>query len=126
MDASHHELKPGPGALPAILKHLKSLSKVRAVDQGGRGCVEGEHLLWESVEGGKEGLRGESGRKGTNRERCDGSGLQGNRQTTALRLGDEAERVGAVAVCLRCLGHTTERWNQFWAKVDRSGYPVAA
>jgi hypothetical protein len=34
---------------------------------------------------------------------------------------------GAAAVLsLRCLTHTTERWDQFWAKIDRWGFPVAA
>jgi hypothetical protein len=34
---------------------------------------------------------------------------------------------GAAAVLsLRCLSHTPERWEQFWAKVDRRGSPVAA
>jgi hypothetical protein len=34
---------------------------------------------------------------------------------------------GAAAVLsLRCLSHTPERWDQFWAKVDRWGFPVAA
>src|ERR1700674_5228130 len=63
------------------------------VGQRGRGCATGDHLLWEPVEGGTDGLRGESGEERTDRERCDGSGLQGNRQTATLRLGDEMERV---------------------------------
>jgi hypothetical protein len=34
---------------------------------------------------------------------------------------------GAAAVLsLRCLTYTTERWSQFWARIDRSGFPVAA
>jgi hypothetical protein len=34
---------------------------------------------------------------------------------------------GAAAVLsLRCLTYTTERWGQFWARIDRSGFPVAA
>jgi hypothetical protein len=34
---------------------------------------------------------------------------------------------GAAAVLsLRCLSHTPERWGQFWAKIDRWGFPVAA
>ena len=27
---------------------------------------------------------------------------------------------------VRCLTHTTGRWGQFWGKIDREGYPVAA
>ena len=34
---------------------------------------------------------------------------------------------GAAAVLsVRCLTYTTERWSQFWGKIDRYGYPVAA
>jgi hypothetical protein len=34
---------------------------------------------------------------------------------------------GAAAVLsLRCLTYTTERWSQFWARIDRFGFPVAA
>jgi hypothetical protein len=34
---------------------------------------------------------------------------------------------GAAAVLsLRCLSHTPERWSQFWAKLDRWGFPIAA
>ena len=34
---------------------------------------------------------------------------------------------GAAAVLsLRCLTYTTERWSQFWARIDRGGFPVAA
>ena len=34
---------------------------------------------------------------------------------------------GAAAVLsLRCLTYTTDRWSQFWRKIDQYGYPVAA
>ena len=34
---------------------------------------------------------------------------------------------GAAAVLsLRCLSYTPERWDQFWSKIDRWGFPVAA
>jgi len=34
---------------------------------------------------------------------------------------------GAAAVLsVRCLMYTTERWSQFWSKIDRYGFPVAA
>ena len=36
------------------------------------------------------------------------------------------EEGAAVVLSLRALSHTRERWEQFWAKVDRWGYPVAA
>jgi hypothetical protein len=34
---------------------------------------------------------------------------------------------GAAAVLsLRCLTYTTERWSQFWGRIDQHGFPVAA
>ena len=34
---------------------------------------------------------------------------------------------GAAAVLsLRCLTYTTDRWTQFWGKIDQYGFPVAA
>ena len=34
---------------------------------------------------------------------------------------------GAAAVLsVRCLTYTTGRWSQFWKKIDREGYPIAA
>jgi hypothetical protein len=36
------------------------------------------------------------------------------------------ERGAAAVLSLRCLTYTTGRWDQFWSRVDRSGFPVAA
>ena len=34
---------------------------------------------------------------------------------------------GAAAVLsVRCLTYTTDRWSQFWSKIDQYGFPVAA
>jgi hypothetical protein len=37
------------------------------------------------------------------------------------------KEAGAAAVLsVRCLTYTTGRWGQFWSKIDREGYPIAA
>jgi hypothetical protein len=36
------------------------------------------------------------------------------------------EAGAAVVLSLRCLLYTPGRWEQFWAKVDRYGFPIAA
>ena len=36
------------------------------------------------------------------------------------------ERGAAVVLSLRSLSYTTKRWYQFWKKIDRFGFPVAA
>ena len=40
--------------------------------------------------------------------------------------GDAAPHAAAVVLSLRALSYTPERWGQFWSKVDRWGFPVAA
>jgi hypothetical protein len=36
------------------------------------------------------------------------------------------ERGAAAVLSVRCLTYTPERWAQFWSRIDRSGFPVAA
>jgi hypothetical protein len=36
------------------------------------------------------------------------------------------ERGAAAVLSIRCLTYTPERWSQFWGRIDRSGFPVAA
>jgi len=36
------------------------------------------------------------------------------------------ERGAAAVLSVRCLTYTPERWEQFWARIDRAGFPVAA
>ena len=36
------------------------------------------------------------------------------------------DRGAAAVLSLRCLSYTPERWSQFWEKIDRWGFPVAA
>src|SRR3954470_15787886 len=41
--------------------------------------------------------------------------------------GMKWQEPGAAAVLsLRCLTYTTDRWGQFWARIDRPGFPVVA
>jgi hypothetical protein len=44
-----------------------------------------------------------------------------------VRLGDAMEDSGAAAVlAVRCLTDTAGRWEQFWERIDRDGFPLAA
>jgi hypothetical protein len=36
------------------------------------------------------------------------------------------ERGAATVLAVRCLTYTPGRWSQFWSRIDRSGFPVAA
>ena len=65
------------------------------VGEGTRGCAAGDHVFREPVEGGSDGLSGAGGQERTDRQRGHRSGLQGHRQATAVRFGDEVEGVGS-------------------------------
>ena len=120
MDESCHKLKHEPGVRCGNLEAVEVVVEGTPVGQRRRGCAAGDHVLWEPVEGGTDGLRRKSGEQGTNRERRDGGGLGGDRQTTALRLGDEMERVwGGGGAEPAVLNPYDGRWDQFWAKIDR-------
>ena len=36
------------------------------------------------------------------------------------------ERGAAAVLSLQCLTYTAERWGQFWGRIERCGFPVAA
>jgi hypothetical protein len=36
------------------------------------------------------------------------------------------ERGAAAVLAVRCLTYTAGRWAQFWSRIGRSGFPVAA
>ena len=98
------------------------------VGEGSRGCAAGDHVLREPVEGGPDGLR----RRGWRANEPIGSGVTeaACKVIVKQRLcgsGMKWTESGAAAVLsLRCLSYTPGRWDQFWAKIDRWGFPVAA
>jgi hypothetical protein len=36
------------------------------------------------------------------------------------------EEAGAAVLSVRCLTYTAGRWAQFWGRIGRDGFPVAA
>jgi hypothetical protein len=127
MDESCHKLKHEPGGAATILKQLKSLSKTRPW------AKEDEDVQRAITYFGNQSKAGrmDYAARVTKKEPI-GSGVTeaACKVIVKQRLcgsGMKWKESGAAAVLsLRCLTHTTERWDQFWGKIDRWGFPVAA
>jgi len=127
VDAWCHRLKHEPGAAAVLIAELAT-----------RGATLGKPRLPEAVETALTYLRNQAqgGRlnyaelaeqkipigsgvteaacKVLVKQRMCGAGMRGK------------ERGAAAVLSVRCLTYTPGRWGQFWARIDRSGFPVAA
>jgi hypothetical protein len=126
-DASCPTRKHEPGGAATVLKQLKSLAKVRPwakddedvqraitpfTNQSGAGRMDDAARVAKKEPIGR-GVREAACKVIVKRRQC-GSGMKWK------------ESGAAAVLSLRCLSHTTGRWDQFWSKIDRWGFPVAA
>jgi hypothetical protein len=122
-----HRLKHEPGGAAWVLKRLRSLARERPwargdedvqkaityfANQSGAGRMDYAARV-EADEPIGSGVT-EAACKVIVKQRLCGSGMKWT------------EDGAAVVLSLRALSYTPERWEQFWAKVDRWGFPVAA
>jgi hypothetical protein len=127
MNESCHRLKHEPGGAAAILKQLRSLSKVRP---WAKEHEDVQRAITYFTNQSKAGRMDYPAR--VTRNEPIGSGVMeaACKVIVKQRLcasGMKWKESGAAAVLsLRCLTHTAERWDQFWGKIDRWGFPVAA
>src|SRR3954470_15741622 len=120
-------LKHDPGGAETVLKRLKSLAKVRPwakadedvqraityfTNQSGAGRMDYASRVAANEPIGS-GVT-EAACKVIVKQRLCGSGMKWK------------EPGAAAVLSVRCLTYTTERWSQFWSKIDRYGFPVAA
>jgi hypothetical protein len=127
LDEACHRLKHESGGAAWLLKRLRSLARERPwakddedvqkaityfANQSGAGRMDYAARV-EANEPIGSGVT-EAACKVIVKQRLCGSGMKWT------------EDGAAVVLSLRALSHTPERWEQFWAKVDRWGYPVAA
>jgi hypothetical protein len=113
--------------LKLVLKQLKSLAKVRPwakadedvqraityfTNQSGAGRMDyaSRVAVHEPIGSGVT----EAACKVLVKQRLCGSGMKWK------------EPGAAAVLSVRCLTYTAERWSQFWGKIDRYGFPVAA
>jgi hypothetical protein len=127
LEGSCHRLKHEPGAAHQLIKDLRRMAAEKGVsldqedvaaaityftNQSKAGRMDYPPLVSANVPIGS-GVT-EAACKVLVKQRLCGSGMKWREP-------------GAEAVLsLRCLTYTTERWSQFWGKIDQYGFPVAA
>ncbi len=127
MDDGCHTLKHEVGGAGLVLKQLRSLARVRPwakqdedvqraityfANQSGAGRMDYPSRVRANEPIGS-GVT-EAACKVLVKQRLCGSGMKWK------------EPGAAAVLSVRCLTYTTERWDQFWSKIDRHGFPVAA
>ena len=127
LEASCHRLKHEPGAARQLIRDLKRTAAEKGVpadqedvaaaityfsNQSRRGRMDYAGLVGSHVPIGS-GVT-EAACKVLVKQRLCGSGMKWK------------EPGAAAVLSLRCLTYTTDRWSQFWKKIDQYGYPVAA
>ena len=127
LEASCHRLKHEPGAARQLIRDLKRGAAEKGVspdqedvaaaityfsNQSRQGRMDYAGLVESHVPIGS-GVT-EAACKVLVKQRLCGSGMKWK------------EPGAAAVLSLRCLSYTTDRWSQFWRKIDQFGYPVAA
>jgi hypothetical protein len=122
-----HRLKHEPGAARQLIRDIKRLAAEKGVpsghpdieavltyfgNQSKAGRMEYPPLVESKIPIGS-GVT-EAACKVLVKQRLCGSGMKWR------------EPGAAAVLSLRCLTYTTERWSQFWGKIDQYGFPVAA
>jgi hypothetical protein len=127
LDEHCHTLKHEPGGAGVVLRRLKAQARIRPwakddedvsraisyfANQHGAGRMDYAALVAAGEPIGT-GVT-EAACKVIVKQRLCGSGMKWK------------EPGAAAVLSLRCLSYTAERWEQFWAKIDQYGFPVAA
>ena len=127
LEEACHRLKHEPGGAEWVLKRLRALARERPwakgdedvqraisyfANQSGAGRMDypSRVAAHEPIGSGVT----EAACKVIVKQRLCGAGMKWT------------EDGAAVVLSLRALSYTPERWSQFWSKVDRWGFPVAA
>jgi hypothetical protein len=122
-----HTLKHDPGGAEAVLKRLRSQAKVRP---WAKDDEDVQRAITYFVNQSKAGRMDYASRVAANEPIGSGVTEAACKVLVKQRLcgsGMKWKEPGAAAVLsVRCLTYTTERWGQFWSKIDRYGFPVAA
>jgi hypothetical protein len=126
LEATCHRLKHQAGAARQLIRDLKRLAAEKGVpdhpdveaaityftNQSKAGRMDYAPLVESKVPIGS-GVT-EAACKVLVKQRLCGSGMKWK------------EPGAAAVLSLRCLTYTTERWSQFWGKIDQYGFPMAA
>ncbi|MBV8075199.1 MAG: ISKra4 family transposase, partial [Planctomycetaceae bacterium] len=122
-----HSLRHEPGAAGAILKELKQRA---TVSRRAKGPEDVEEAIRYFGTQNKEGRVDDATWAEENLPIGSGVTEAACQVLVKQRLcgsGMKWKGPGAAAVLsVRCLTYTAERGSQFWSKIDRDGFPVAA
>jgi hypothetical protein len=125
--SSCHRLRHEPGAARQLIKDLKRMAAEKGAPLEEEGVAAAVTYLTNQSRAGRmdyaplvaaevpigSGVT-EAACKVLVKQRLCGSGMKWK------------EPGAAAVLSVRCLTYTTERWSQFWARIDRTGFPVAA
>lgn len=127
LEASCHRLKHEPGAARQLIRDLRRLAAEKGVpsdhpeieaaisyftNQSKAGRMDYPPLVEDHIPIGS-GVT-EAACKVLVKQRLCGSGMKWK------------EPGAAAVLSVRCLTYTTERWSEFWDRIDQYGFPVAA
>jgi hypothetical protein len=127
LNAACHRLKHEPGAARQLIRDLRRLAAEKGApldhpdieaartdfsNQSKAGRMDYPPLVGSKVPIGS-GVT-EAACKVLVKQRLCGSGMKWK------------EPGAAAVLSLRCLSYTTDRWSQFWSKIDQYGFPVLA
>jgi hypothetical protein len=122
-----HSLKHESGAAAVIVRELKRLA---TVSRSATGQADVETAITYFSNQNKKGRMDYATWVGKSLPIGSGVTEAACKVIVKQRLcgsGMKWKEPGAAAVLsVRCLTYTTGRWSQFWAKIDRYGFPVAA
>jgi hypothetical protein len=125
-DGWRHRLRHEPGAASALIADLQE----RAEARGGRLPEAAEKALTYLKNQAKGGRLDYAELAARNIPIGSGVTEAACKVLVKQRLGGSGmrwkERGAAAVLSVRCLTYTTGRWAQFWSRIDRSGFPVAA
>ena len=127
LESACHRLKHEPGAARQLVKDLRRMAAEKGIpaartevqeamtyftNQSREGRMDYAPLVAAAIPIGS-GVT-EAACKVLVKQRLCGSGMRWK------------EPGAAAVLSLRCLTYTSERWSQFWGKIDQYGFPVAA
>ena len=127
LEENCHRLKHDAGGAAAVLKQLRSQAKVRP---WAKDDEDVQRAITYFANQSRAGRMDYASRVGASEPIGSGVTEAACKVLVKQRLcgsGMKWKEPGAAAVLsVRCLTYTTERWSQFWSKIDRHGFPVAA
>jgi hypothetical protein len=122
-----HRLKHEPGGADWVLKQLRRLARERP---WAKGHEDVQRAITYFTNQGGTGRMDDASRVAANEPIGSGVTEAACKVIVKQRLCGSGmkwtEGGAAVVLSLRTLSYTPERWSQFWSKVDRWGFPVAA